>query len=93
MQDIGHCEFLKLFFGQLRDFVLSKSLRREKMTFAMKQIVGGLLAMTLAVSAGMAFAKGHDQSSSGDPGQNVHTQTVAGAFGLGAHPGKGVGPR
>ncbi|MGR3341714.1 MAG: hypothetical protein ACU0DI_00520 [Paracoccaceae bacterium] len=61
------------------------------MTFAMKQIVGGLLAMTLAVSGGMAMAKGHDQGIDEDatpnitgPGQNVQAETVGPAQGLGA---------
>ncbi len=33
------------------------------MTFAMKQIAGGVLAMAMAVSGGMAMAKAHSQNN------------------------------
>ncbi len=60
------------------------------MTFAMKQIVGGVLAMALAVSGGMALAKAHDQGQTANPGQNVQSETVDMAHGLGAALGAGV---
>ena len=63
------------------------------MTFAIKQILGGMLAMTLAVSGGMVFAKAHDQGQTAVPGQNLQAETVAAAQTLGAALGGGVGPQ
>lgn len=63
------------------------------MTFAMKHIVGGVLAIALAASGGMAFAKAHDQGQTANPGQCVQEETVGPAHTLGAALGGGVGPQ
>ena len=64
------------------------------MTFAMKQIAGGVLAMAMAVSGGMAMAKAHSQNNTATPGDMVQAETVAAAYTLGVtrSGGKAVGP-
>ena len=63
------------------------------MAFTTKNLAGAMLVLALAASGSMALAKGHDQSQTATPGQNVQAETVAAAHTLGAALGGGMGPQ
>ena len=45
------------------------------------------LALSAPLACSTAFAKGHDQGSTDEPGRNVKAETVEAAKGLGANRG------